>query len=551
MNLKIYTPCPCGSGLSFDACHAKVVLAEVRPLDLEYLQRRAEAEIEQQRLAQGDGKPFDTWVEDKYRFVRAGDRIWRGNWQTVTDFLKTYITHTFGLDWGLLELAKPPTARHRLLLMLDQLTESEIPYRRNDARVARIPTTGAAAVYLGLAYNLYCLEHNAEVHTLVLHRLRQKQLFMDTMYEISIAGAFVRAGFTLEMEDEADGESTHHEFTATHNQTGRKFSVECKRRNAAAHDLRRIGRLVRRALTKKAEHERIVFVDLNYPSHEAPNAEPEWWTSATEQINRLEHRDRDDLPPAWIVFTNDSNLHFPTESSSRMVALRHGFKRNELRPSQLTGLREALREREKNPEIHSLLESLRIHSSIPSTFDGSNPHLVFGDVSLRLLVGEQYDLGTLGLCTLVHVLKVFTETKSAACVMELQDGTHKIVMRRLTDDEFEGWRQCPTTFFGVVTEIRGPIFTPLDWYDVVLGKLQNLTITELLSRMSHRLDFSELSSKSKDELSSLLAQEQTENEMLRSGSLALANFQIATPISSRKMTSGFPSHLAPDNEDHV
>jgi hypothetical protein len=197
-----------------------------------------------------------------------------------------------------------------------------------------------------------------------------------------------------------------------------------------------------------------------------------------------------------------------------------------------------MQERERNPEILALLESLRIQSSIPSTFDGSNPHLVFGDVRLRLLVGERYDLGILGVCTLVHVLTVVSETKSAACVMQLQDGTREIVMRRLTDDEFEGWRECPTTFFGVVTEKRGPIFTPLDWYDFLLGSLRGSTISELLARMVHRSDFLELSSKSRDELASLLAQEQTEDGMLRSGSSALAAFQIATPVARQRTASG-------------
>ena len=70
----------------------------------------------------------------------------------------------------------------------------------------------------------------------------------------------LRAGFTLEMEDETDRRQTHVEFVATHQVSGAKFSVEAKRREGVKI---KVNRLLHSALTKRADHACLVFIDTN------------------------------------------------------------------------------------------------------------------------------------------------------------------------------------------------------------------------------------------------------------------------------------------------
>ena len=82
--------------------------------------------------------------------------------------------------------------------------------KRNEA-----PATGVTSAYLALAYGLYSLEHNAKVQGILLKRLNNHDQFYGAYYETSIAAALIRAGFTIEFEDETDGSTSHCELTAT------------------------------------------------------------------------------------------------------------------------------------------------------------------------------------------------------------------------------------------------------------------------------------------------------------------------------------------------
>jgi hypothetical protein len=58
--------------------------------------------------------------------------------------------------------------------------------------------------------------------------LRNPQTFEGAIYEARVIGSLARAGFHIELEDETDSDRSHCELTATHKDTGRKFSVEAK-----------------------------------------------------------------------------------------------------------------------------------------------------------------------------------------------------------------------------------------------------------------------------------------------------------------------------------
>jgi hypothetical protein len=72
----------------------------------------------------------------------------------------------------------------------------------------------------------------------------------------------IRAGCSIDFEDEDDPTETHCGFTATCNQTGRKFSIEAKRRTEGNPHLD-VGKQLISSLRKKANHGRLVFIEVN------------------------------------------------------------------------------------------------------------------------------------------------------------------------------------------------------------------------------------------------------------------------------------------------
>ena len=501
--------CHCGSGQRYKHCHGAPIIDLPMTADLALLIRRAEAERTQRELQQGKGKGFISAVVGDRRFVAVGKTMMWGKWKTVPDFLMDYIKRTIGSDWGNAELAKTSAERHPLLNQYQHLCAAQTRSTRGEDGLLRSEITGATASYLGLAYNLYCLEHNAEVQQRLLHRLRNKDLFEDTRYEILVAGAFARAGFTLAHEDEDDGTTTHHEFIAKHQESGRLFSVECKRRNSDdPKNLTRIGRIVRRALSKHAAHGRVVFLDLNYPGIVMSEDEtPPWLTAAIAQVHRLEDKQQGAaLPSACIVLTNNPCDLFPDETKIGFVALRTSIRIPEMRFGRSTDLRGLIDERANNPEIHELMLSLRDHHHIPATFDGSIPQLAFGNARPRLLVGERYALDDGAVGTIVDAPVVMENEKKAYCILRMESGAQSIYSFTMTDDEIEGWRQHPTTFFGVVQESNKPLKVPLDYYEFHLRTLSGMSKEQLLAMMTSWPPHLKLEGQTRDELASLLAE---------------------------------------------
>src|SRR5690606_10236170 len=126
--------------------------------------------------------------------------------------------------------------------------------------------------------------------------------------ELFVAASLLRGGFKIEFEDEGDSSRSHCEFAAKHRKTGRTFSVEAKSRHrlaTAANDAppARMYKIMQQALKKQADHERIIFMDVNLPPDSKELFQEEWHKEVGSTLTELEERQRADDPwPQAITF---------------------------------------------------------------------------------------------------------------------------------------------------------------------------------------------------------------------------------------------------------
>ncbi|WP_082143498.1 SEC-C domain-containing protein [Xanthomonas sp. NCPPB 1128] len=495
-------PCPCNSGKRYKHCHGDLRLLDA----LEEGQRRAELQEFQRTRQQGLGRPIVSTEIDGVRFVSIGQRTAYGKWRVFSDFLLFHLKNTLGLSWGQAEQAKLPHERHPLMEWCGALQDVMERHTTNHDDVNTMPGYGAVKGVLGLAYDLYLIEHHltsardTAAFARLLDRLRKQDQFFGARHEARAAGMMLRAGFDLEWEDESLGApGGHGEFTATYPGTGRSFWVECKMRQGEGESRPRFTPRLTEALRKKTDLERIVFVELNAAGYPMEDGRGGWPAYALNQLRVLETQPESaTLPPAIIIFSNfpeHRRLHELQAGVAGMVM--EGFKRDGYETGATITLDEAIRRRQEDPELEALWQSLQEHSSIPTTFDGS----IFGIDEGRLLIGEQYrmDDGHIGILMSAVVVE---QLKKAACVMQRDDGVQAIYQIALSEDELTAWRQHPETFFGQLNRNERPrrAENVLAVYDMLQDTYSQSTREHLLEFMKGAPDYERLLGLSQPEL---------------------------------------------------
>lgn len=506
-------PCPCGSDKKYKKCHGSIehldrigrVIAEVPKL-----KARADAAQVQRERQQGFGRPIISMESHGYRMVAVKNRLLHSQkWKTFHDFLMDYIKMAIDPDWGNAEIAKPLEQRHPILVWYQKLCEYQRTFITEPGKVSTAPMSGAVAAFMHLAYDLYALDHNAELQEKLLARLRNHDNFPGARYEVHVAAMLIRAGFDLEFEDEDDGSTTHCEFTATNKRTGKKFSVEAK--HQAANRFRLI-RLLNRALAKKANHQRIVFIDINTPDDATDKSIPSFMSHALDHLRMYEERNPSakSLPQAYVLVTNMPWHHHLEQTAQRCAVLAEGFHIPEFKQgAHFRSLRHAIDAREAHIEMHELLQSLRDHTDIPSTFDGEIPEFAFGEATQRLVDGERYmvpdENGVLSPGTLSSPVVWETE-KVVVCGMNMDDGRALLCKKPMSDTELAAWRRHPDTFFGFVSQRTTRADTPLEMYDFLMCSYSMTSKENLLEFMAQAPDIAELSMLDQPKLASIYAE---------------------------------------------
>jgi hypothetical protein len=217
----------------------------------------------------------DNWGK---KIVAIGKRIqFVEKCKFIPDFLLNYVPTLFGKEWWDAEVAKTEAERHQVF----RWRAGCLRHRQTvqpDAEGNRIVAPdGNSAAYLSLAFNLFSIEDNGGLDDLLLHRLKHPDQFQGAWHEVFVEATCLRAGFTIERENERDPTSRHAEFTAVHKVTGERLSVEAKSKHrpgvlgfaGAAQPVEKLSlafsRLINDAAAKKPKHPLVIFLDTNLP----------------------------------------------------------------------------------------------------------------------------------------------------------------------------------------------------------------------------------------------------------------------------------------------
>jgi len=437
---------------------------------------------------QGLGRPIVGLKRGDSQFVSVGCGMRYGNWKTFEDFLDANLKAAFTAEWAELEKTKEGVERHPIFLWLDAIAEQresdpgqvgEIKFRRE---------IGASAAYFGLAYNLYLLEHNAELQHRLLKRLRQRSEFHGAYYETFVAAYFILAGFTLTVEDEDNANSTHCEFCAVDSITGKTYWVEAKTREPRKNHFNVANQLYK-GLRKRAEHERVIFIDLNVEDSAIDDSIGQ---ALADNVHRRESMTIDGAPaPAAFVMITNHPAHLNLSGSpGRRMLVQIGYKTPDFGHGVALELKEAFAAKQRHAGLYSVARHAQ-HYSIPSTFDGELPEFAFGLAERRWTVGDAYLLGAddYGPCTLESAVAI-PEKSQAALIFAGPDGHRFICFDDLTEHEISAYRRHPETFFGAYDRNakQGQINDPLSLFEFLYQCYKQTPRQKLLEFFSSSAD---------------------------------------------------------------
>ena len=199
-------PCPCGSGRKYKRCHGRAQAGSAEPEASRAALDAHHAKETLRRHQQGEGKPIISTEFAGHRVVAVGNKLYAAKGQkTFVDFLDNYLRMVLGGSWGNAEIRKPLEDRHQIMQWYDAVCAQQRRYAsRPEGEIQASPLTGLMSAYYGLAYNLYLLQHSAELQAYLVARLKHAHSFYAAYYETFVAAWFILAGFELAIENERD-----------------------------------------------------------------------------------------------------------------------------------------------------------------------------------------------------------------------------------------------------------------------------------------------------------------------------------------------------------
>ena len=284
----------------------------------------------------------------------------------------------------------------------------------------------------------------------------------------------------------------------------------------------KMGKRVHKALSKRANHDHIVFVDINVPDVATDLKIPGFLAKALSHLRRFEGRPMhgEPLPPAYLFVTNVPFHHNLEGSAYRCSAMAEGFQIPDFKSdNQFRDLRQALESREAHADMHRLMASIREHTGVPSTFDGEIPEFAFGKAGRRLVIGQPYlvkDMHGVERFANLAAATVIEAEKAACCAFVFDTGESVMVNVPMSDSELQAYERFPDTFFGVLTSPPRAQQSPLELYDFIFASYKQTPKERLLEFMADAPDLDHLRRLPQKELASIYC-ERCVNAMLHRG----------------------------------
>lgn len=531
--------CPCGSQKKYKKCCGAL---SPQPLpfgfslqaDSAFQQRSRQLEAVkiQREKQQGLGKGIISTDWNGKRVVAVGNKMFVSDqWKTFHDFLFRYLVDVLGPGWFEAETAKSPEARHPIVRWRDLTVAAFEATTASSNGIATGRMTGAQRAFLNLAYNFYLIAHHAcprEAEKLVRKftsrvKSSRSDAFTGAVFETYAAAAFLRAGFELRYEDESDGRFSHVEFTATSLVTGKKLSVEVKARNPTLpedgqiDDIRRlrVANKLNKALSKRAEHTRVVLIEINIADVVEDASLSGWRKEALEQIRFAERSnapDGQEKPSAYVIVRNHAFHNNLLECGAGLEVLAAGCRIPDFGPGlSISRFKELLEWKEKHREILALLDSMRTHYEIPATFDGSIPELAFANAHdpPRLKIGDIYEIpahdGRMVPARLIDAT-VSEHDRRAVGTYQTSDGQYFLAEVPLTVPEITAWKRHPETFFGEFRHVGGKVNNWLELAEFMYETYKDTDREKLLEWMQSAADFDYLERLPQEELAILFCE---------------------------------------------
>lgn len=511
--------CPCGSGKKFKHCHGSFNrdLNERKPSENE-IRLRVEQHEARERIRQtqqGLGRPIIAAKVNDHQMVAVGNTIyWSKSWKTFADFLADYIKRKLDPAWGNAEIAKPLSERHPLMQWYDGYCRYQQRMIGKPGEVHSTPMIGVVACYLGVAYGLYLLDHNVELQNRLINRLKNPGNFQGAYYELIVATILIKAGFTLTLEDEADGAAKHCEFAAVAPKTGKRYWVEAKMRAVnglfgktaadGGSDVNPLAKLIphlNKALSKPAADERLIFIDVNAPSNFGAGGKPEWLEPAMQRLEHYEKTLKTDVT-AYVFVTNIA-FHRELEAAPTMAAAPFGLGMLDFNRPGMICVSAAYRAKQKHIDAYAIGESLVQYLRFPTTFDGRLPSEVFEKASSRTLIGETYvfpeigEHGTVGTVTAATVDETAKETVVAITDTE---GKSSILRRSMSVADLAEYAEYRDAYFGRVTSAQKDAKDVFELFEWLMETQKHFPREKMLTFFSKAPAFAEYEAMSDDDL---------------------------------------------------
>jgi len=274
-------PCPCGSGKKYKkCCYLRQQPPKMSSLPPEVIKKFQEIQAyeNQRRQKFGDVRPIIHAKFKNHDFIAVGSELhYSKKWKAFPDFLLSYMPKRLGGDWGNAEIKKPFEQRHQIMKWYDSMCRFQQKQTPDSDGIYRTVPNGAMSAYMLLAYDLYVIKDNLSLQDDIIRRLKIADQFQGARHELFATATCIRAGYTVEFENEKDGTRKHAEFIATHKQTGQKIAVEAKSKhrpgvlgfpgNRESEQVIKLGvtSLINKAIAKNPKIPLIIFVDTNLP----------------------------------------------------------------------------------------------------------------------------------------------------------------------------------------------------------------------------------------------------------------------------------------------